>query len=245
MKKLYTIDYGNSNPHLGEFEENELKSVSPLDQWLQARLLNADNADIVFSSVGRESYWFRTIKLRSMDFSAFRKEKSFLEMPVDYAMTLGTDRLYQAYALYQQKILSGECMGVVCVDAGTFTTIDLIDKQGFRGGFIYPGTQTFLNNYIKGEALPKLKAEAKHFASTLAIPTNTDDAILESLKSFQLGIYEHMSKLFNPDFILFTGCFGESHQTLWQSHNPGVKNAFSPHHIHTSLQYIYQKSLRL
>src|SRR5690606_20309628 len=64
------------------------------------------------------------------------REKNFLlDMPIHYTESLGEDRLIAAFNTFknhsQEKIL--------VIDSGSFTTVDLVTKNGFMGGYILPG----------------------------------------------------------------------------------------------------------
>ena len=96
-------------------------------------------------------------------FHSSKKQHSFMDMPVQYTKTLGLDRLVQAWYLYHQLNCNKENSKEnnkefnkdkkLLIDTGTFTTVDFIDTDGLKGGFILPGLGTILNSYSSGDQL--------------------------------------------------------------------------------------------
>lgn len=96
---------------------------------------------------------------------------------------LGADRwasLIAARALHE-----GPCL---VVNAGTATTIDLLDGKGrFLGGLILPGLR-LMRSALAGNTADLPLAEAEHSA----IPTDTDSAIVSGSLEATLGAIERM-----------------------------------------------------
>ncbi len=232
---IYTFDFGNTNPKVGIWKDRTLCQTVPLDQFK----LNIELPNLTFlkSSVrpNKDQEISKELNIKFEDFIKFRKENSFLDMPVNYSVTLGEDRLFQAYYIYKNCI-SDQTNNIILIDSGTFTTIDFITNQGFVGGYIIPGNQTYLDIYKqRGEQLNQFKAS--ELIQSNQIPNKTQCAILNSLpmllESFYQNIYDK-----NPNSICITTGGGSilHHQILSKITNSYINNDL----IHESLHYIHK-----
>ncbi len=221
---FYTLDMGNSHPHVGVFEGAQLKEVRALSQ--QEVVTLKESSHWVSSNVTHQDI----PKENRLDH--YRQEDSFLGMKVDYATTLGEDRLYQAYFLHQ--LFPKESFTLI--DAGTFITIDHIDQEGFKGGFIFPGLRVFMKSFDHGQKLTGDLALPTDL--NIKLPHTTVDAMTEASKAYLLGIIEITAKSQNSTLI-FTGGNGEL-----ISQKLGSDNFFA-HLIHYSLFYIAHLSKTL
>ena len=106
----------------------------------------------------------------------------------DFAQ-LGVDRWLAMLAAWSQQ--SGEKNGPLCVvDAGTATTIDLIDPQGQHlGGLILPGFQLAQNMLEKQTAKIGL-SEAPDKANFPFWATNTREAVTGGIRHATLALIE-------------------------------------------------------
>lgn len=190
--KLQSIDNGNTNPHVGLFENKELISVTPLKEYK----FDSDIVSIA-SSVGPRS---NLRGLSFIDLTKYREANNFLDMKVDYEKSLGEDRLHQAYFIYKKNAESISLL----IDAGTFTTVDFIDKNGFKGGFIFPGIKTQLNSYGSGANLPILN-EVDDLSLFDSLPHSTNSAITSALKFSQVSWLEKILKDYKIDQIYISG----------------------------------------
>ena len=218
---LSTIDEGNSHPHIGTFSQGKLLSVAPLKKEQKV------TGEKVYSTVTRRN---------KNNFEPLWSEgqvKEFCHMPVHYGDGLGQDRLYQSSLLYA----SNSDQKQVLIDAGTFITIDLIDQGGFRGGFIFPGVQTFLSSYTKGSLLPELsKADLKMTLET-SWPQETDQAILSACSHYILGIISSFSHILKESHVTLTGGDASHIEKILKNNN--YHYSVEPHLIHYALYYLY------
>lgn len=219
MKTIYTIDNGNSNPHVGIFKEGQLEKVVPLKDCQ----FNETNSEIILSSVGRD---INLPEKNILDIKDLRSEKNFLDMPVNYATTLGMDRLACAYWVFKNHVKNQE--RVLLIDAGTFTTYDLISNNGHEGGFIFPGLQTFLKTYAAGANLPILDLKNLDLRDEVKLPHLTEDAIGEATKVYFQMTFQSLLETFKPDLIITTGGEGKYFSEA----------CFIPHLIHLALYKI-------
>ena len=216
MKTTYTIDNGNSHPHVGIFKGVTLEKVIALKECLFEEI----NSEIILSSVGMDL----NLSLHNIfDAKKLRTETHFLDMPVNYTQTLGIDRLCCSHFVFKNKIKENE--RVLLIDAGTFTTFDIVSKAGLEGGFIFPGLQTFLNAYSGGKNLIRLNLNDLKLNEKVSLPHSTEEAIGEATKIYFQMTLKAMVDKYNPDMIITTG--GEGH--FFSATN------FIPHLIHQAL----------
>ncbi len=218
-QNLFTIDIGNSHPHIGTFSSNgELINVSSLN--LESKIQgNSINSNVTNSNLEIEN---------SINIGNYFKNSKFLDMPVNYSNSLGQDRLAMAYYAFKNfaKIKKQK---VVVIDSGTFTTIDLITENGFMGGEIQPGLNLIFDSYSNGVLLNK-----GNWTNEIKIAQNTEEAINQGAKTqFLAGIAQTTSK-YSPDQILITG--GSSEFLA----NEFPKALIDKHLIHHALFLIYK-----
>lgn len=214
---VQTIDYGNSHPHFATFKNGKLEEVKPVDNE------DLDTSKAMISSVSQQ-------KETSTDI--LWKDNAFCDMPVHYKqLELGKDRLFQAAFIYH--LYRGE--EVVLIDAGTFLTIDFIDKKGFNGGFIFQGIKTFLASYTAGTRLPNLSKDDINLKMPTKLPSSTNEAIKSASTYYIRGVLSSLSDLLGNKKVILTG--GESHliKTLL------TNSIIIPHLIHYSLYFLKQE----
>ncbi len=234
MQLTLTLDIGNTNPHVGWFVDGTLKKVSPLSE-LSERAVDATGArkiTAITSHVGsnHDLSW-----LSPHEVVSWRNIKGFLGMPFKYAGTLGADRLVQIFYLRSHR--REKC---ALIDAGTFTTIDLMDETGHHGGIIIPGLDTYLETFKrKGAKLPKLTVDQVDFSKPATLfALNTFDAIAEGYKLL-LTQCQLQLQCVEPQNVILTGGHGELLKPLF----PG--SAVEPHLIHHSLYACLQSAQSL
>lgn len=189
--RLITIDNGNTHATVAYFENGVLNSVVPLEQYSPSK----DDV-VLISSVGKTLSIKPTHNLKEK-----RTKTHFFDMKVNYAETLGDDRLIASYGLY--KKLKGE-EKVLLIDAGTFITCDVVSKNGFEGGYIFPGINRFLKIYSDSAQLPHLSKDLL-FKNSDALPHTTDEAIIKACEIYLQASLEEVIKKNAPDKIVFTG----------------------------------------
>lgn len=228
--RIITVDNGNTNPHVGIYQDEKLVSIIPLKDF------SPDPTDfILISDVGRP------LKLKpSFDLKTKRQDNKFFEMPIHYSETLGDDRLIGAYSLFR-KLKTNE--SILLIDAGTFITTDLINHTGFAGGYIFPGVSTFLSTYQRGANLPHLES-SKGF-ELKDLPHSTEEAILGASEIYLESILESTIKKTSPNKIVLTGGSSEFIENIILKLNlPKVQIETYHHLLHSSLFEIYQNHLR-
>lgn len=140
------IDIGNTNIHIGVFEEDILhatysvRSGNPSDfiKFLDANVFSKAHATVI-SSVNPqvESYVMEIVQKR-LCIKSLRIGKDIpISLPIltDNPEKVGMDRLVNAVAAFER--VKG---WTLVIDSGTAITIDVVNNQGaFLGGIIAPG----------------------------------------------------------------------------------------------------------
>lgn len=224
--RVITIDNGNTNPHVGIFVNDELSSVIPLASY------NKKEGDVILmSNVGKYISITPTVDLRK-----YRSENLFFDMPVNYSETLGDDRLFQSYYLFQ-VIKPQE--RILLFDAGTFLTADLITSVGFMGGYIFPGSKTFLKSYTEGQLLPLVTT----LTMTENLPYSTEEAISMAHEIYWDSILENLVKKISPSRIVLTGGDGQILEKKIKKTSSTFLLEFDPHLLHRSMHSLYLQDL--
>ncbi len=158
MQGLITLDLGNTHATAGIFSLDGktctlIKKVplAELKLYLPPLGFSAHNTQIVLSDVKsreeelkifiEEGYLLTRVK-------DYWRGKKFHGMNVNYAETLGEDRLITAFYSYKNFNFN-----TLLIDAGTFVTMDVVTTTGFQGGYIIPGAETYFKSYQRGENL--------------------------------------------------------------------------------------------
>lgn len=228
--RVITVDNGNTNPHVGIFQNDILEKIIPLKDYSAL-----PDDFIIISDVGAPTNLKASFDLKSR----WAKNK-FFDMPVHYTETLGDDRLIVAYGIYMQKKSKEK---ILVIDAGTFMTMDLIDDTGFVGGYIFPGINIFLASYRRGAHLPTLtmkeNIELKDF------PHTTEEAIFSAAEIYLNSVLETVIKKTSPDKIVITGGSSEFIKNkILKLNLSKAQFETNPHLIHSSLFWIYRHHLR-
>lgn len=222
--RLVTIDGGNTNQSVAFHNENGLAQIIELKDFKQEK-----DDFILISNVGP------TLSFKpDYDLKAKRTSTAFFDMPVDYALTLGEDRLIAAYGVFKKK---PKHIKVLLIDAGTFITCDLISDAGFQGGYIFPGIERFLKSYADSAQLPLLEVkDFQNFPNNKKIPHETNEAILMASSLYLESIIEGTIKKHSPDKIIITG---GSAQDIGKLISSKVHFELVHHLVHSALRLIH------
>ncbi len=230
MENLLTIDSGNTNTTVGLYSKGPL-SVCPLKDFKKEE--NQNITTVLYSNVGKSfEKWdgpkFINIKEHLID-------NSLLDMPVNYGESIGEDRLAACYQVFQEWIKSRKVNRAMVVDAGTFTTIDLVTRDGFEGGHIFPGTSTLIDSFKGGAKLPELDLTSQ--VQDKMIPRSTEDAMKASIQLAERGLYEKWWDLFHPEVIVLSGGLASWHQNYFPE-----ELVLKPNIVHLGLQEVFINS---
>lgn len=222
--RIITIDEGNSKTNVAIFNNGNLELILPFNQF------QPHPTDIIIlSSVKKNSTIHCHFNLKD-----FHQNNSFFNMPVDYAETLGIDRLIAGYFAYSKQ------SNAVVIDAGTFITIDYISQNGIEGGFIFPGINCFLESYTRGSLLPNLNFLDKN----VTLPHNTEDAILGATNIYLESILKETIKKFSPCKLYLTGGNSEVIKNKIEKINLVIELDYQETFLHQGMYLIYLRHLK-
>jgi type III pantothenate kinase len=238
MQGLITLDFGNTNPHAGLFHKAQgewlLVKVVPLNElpiYLSQLNMSANNSSVVVCEVkSRED---EIQKLQEEGFLVTRvkdywRGNRFAGMPVNYTRTLGEDRLIEAYYCYKKERIS-----TLIIDAGTFVTMDIVNENGFQGGYIIPGARIYLETFGKGE---QLKDVTLNLSFTHSLPHETSEAMTESYSAFA-ALAKRLVKDFSIRRVVITGGFTSLWEEFFKDDKESLVVEAHEHLIHWALHY--------
>jgi type III pantothenate kinase len=238
MQGLITLDLGNTNPHAGLFQRKnnawELIKVVPLENLvlsLSELQMNSYNSSVVVSQVRP-----RELELKQLFEAGFLitfvkdywRGKKFAGMPVNYSQSLGEDRLIEAFYIFKKFNKPH-----LIIDAGTFVTLDVVDENGFSGGYIVPGIKAYFDCYKTGYQLSNVGLDVP---VSYSLPTQTKDAIEKSYFAF-VELARKMVKDFEIKNISITGSQSQYWSKLLTFDQASPLVEINPHLIHWSLHY--------
>lgn len=238
MQGLITLDFGNSNPHAGLFQKAQgewnLIKVVPLSElalYLNQLDMGANNTSVVVCEVKSREEEIQ--KLQEQGFLVTRvkdywRGTKFAGMPVNYAKTLGEDRLIEAYYCFKKHKIP-----TLLIDAGTFVTMDIVTESGFQGGYIIPGTKAYFETYGNGE---QLKDVSLNLSFTHSLPQETAQAITESYSAFAALANKLMTE-HKIQKIVLTGGSTSLWEGFLKENNHSAVVEGNPHLIHWALQF--------
>jgi pantothenate kinase type III len=237
MRGLITLDFGNTHATAGVFSLGPnpalIKKIplSELQIFLSQLGMSAHNSQLVLSDVKPREEELQPLLESGFLLTRVKdywRGKKFHGMNVNYTETLGEDRLISAFYAYKKLKAN-----VLVIDAGTFVTMDVVTTNGFEGGYIIPGIETYLSTYQRGENLKNFSLTA---AKEHALPHDSETAMAGSYSAFaalaRKLIQEHQIQK-----VLITG--GAS--SLWEKllgelNLPSVVETH-PDLIHSALLY--------
>ncbi|MFZ8932618.1 MAG: type III pantothenate kinase [Bacteriovoracaceae bacterium] len=223
MDLLYTIDSGNSQSKMALFKDGILQDYKDFQQ-------RDPNIPVIFSNVSEKDMSLSESAINAL---SLKSSKEFLGMPINYSETLGIDRICVAWYAFKNLI---EEEVALCIDAGTYTTIDLVTKNGFIGGHIFPGVEQFFNSYEKGALLPTLKSEDIQVDCSLG--HDTFSSINNSFFLSMSSVLNHLISTNSVNKVVLTGGFAPHFFNLLENFN-NIIVEYKKDLIHYSLKNIY------
>jgi hypothetical protein len=235
-EQFFTINHGNTNTSLMLHDQDHSRVITPEEYFSNDYLKTIPG---VVSSVGSKEVFFPQ---NIQDINLYHQDNYFLDMKVHYAQSLGVDRLINAYYIYQHELCPAE--KILHIDAGTFTTMDLISLNGFEGGYIFPGEETYLKSFSNGADLPVFKTTISDV--DIRIPRNTEQAIKQSYTIFMKGALIEVLSAYAPQSIIVTGGGSINIVFLLSLLNNSPENKFvkyksMPKLTHKALKFFYHK----
>jgi type III pantothenate kinase len=220
--RIFTIDQGNTNSTTLCWNNDEFEQVKSIR--------NSDYP-IIVSNVSAKAFPKNYIDLKKIN-----NLYDHIPLKMDYSKTLGVDRVMCALSAYHQKAAMDNAL---IIDAGTFTTIDFIEKNIYRGGMIIPGDATIIQSYQNGSNLYEKKLELKK-ESKYPLKT-TSDCITQSIPLMLLATYEKIFREQEIHKIFITGGNRDFHTTAIDLANVyNAEKKTTPFLTHHGLRLFYQ-----
>lgn len=216
---LIAVDLGNTRAKFGFFSGGGKTYPLPestfidfpgqfdaLADWV-AILPHADREAILWMVAKTGSFPWPEIEARLL---ALRPEDCFehlawpdvpMDLDIESPERLGIDRLLSAYAALCWRRLPSHAkrfsdnLRSLVVDAGSATTIDLINPEGvFAGGAIYPGLNAMAGSLSTiSDRLPKLRADEISFA--VYPGKNTEEALAAGIYWGTIGAIRQIHRM--------------------------------------------------
>lgn len=237
MQGIVTLDFGNSHPNAALFKRNgqqceHLTSVplNELDAALEKFQFTPDNAQLVLSEVKPQDDILNSLQQKGYLLTRLKdywRGNRFAGMPVQYAETLGEDRLIQAYGTYRAH----KDKRTLIIDAGTFVTLDLVDESGFRGGYILPGTKAYFESFQQGDQLKSITLEAD---ADPTLPRDSASAMARSYQAFA-ALAHNLVEQYKVNQVFLTGGGASLWEEFFHDHKPSLHVQVTPNLLHSCL----------
>ncbi len=243
---VLTLDFGNTHPHAALFVQGELVesgNLSDVFKWLQQRKLSYGEVSGVLSSVKSyddelEEHLKEGLLLDRV--KDYWKGSKFAGMPVHYAQTLGEDRLIAAWYCY--KVIKKP---VLHISSGTFFTVDIIDHEGFQGGFILPGLSHQLEALNRGEQLSVSEINPSKDILTLLRAAGTTDEALQGIFISYAQLILKLTQRFNLEEVIINGGALTQTRDFLQPLLSEIKISTQPDLTHHALYEWYRRNICL
>lgn len=132
----------------------------------------------------------------------FVNSKSLLPVKIDYANSLGSDRICSAVGAFKKF---PEYNNLLVIDMGTATTFNIVSNGVFRGGMISAGLKTASEGLLKKTTLPNVVLNSK----IELLNKTTRNGIISGLVFQQVffieKVIEEYKKMFKNLFVVVTG----------------------------------------
>ena len=228
-----TIDHGNTNTSLILHNCGKSKEIS-FDQYVEDSHLNSLPG--IFSRVGSDDIRFPK---QLLNVKSYLVNNIFFDMNVHYLESIGADRLISAYFVFKNKIRKNSDKYLI-IDAGTFTTIDVVSKDGFKGGYIFPGETTYLKSFSEGHDLPLFSKVLSRPSQEL--PQSTEEAIKQSYHLFMKSILREIMMSNNIDKVILTG--GNTMNLGLYLEKYISSKEIMPNLVHESLKFLFENNIK-
>ncbi|MGB0454875.1 MAG: type III pantothenate kinase [Bacteriovoracaceae bacterium] len=178
--KFLSMVAGNTNQSIGIHSNNGELNVFSLNEYQNLNLNSS------FSAIECKTTDFdfkESIEIEKLYDFPMLDNGLFLDMPVHYGEGLGNDRLAKAYSIFKSHHDHNSLFSII--DFGTFVTVDFVSpKEGFVGGYIFPGLELFSKLYDQGFQLSSPSVYEALSDTAQKLPQKTPHAINGSLKKY-------------------------------------------------------------
>lgn len=166
------------------------------------------------------------------------KATSPLPIKIDYAETLGSDRICSAVGAYSKF---KDKKSILIIDLGTATTFNIVSDGVFKGGMISTGIRTSAEALMNKTTLPKVILSSK----VKLINNDTHNAIISGIVLQQVlfiqKAIEEYKKLYKGLYVVSTGGGAE----IIKKHETGI-DKYEPNLVLEGLNQIaiYNETIR-
>jgi pantothenate kinase type III len=242
---LITLDFGNTRAHAALFRQGKLVHAgvtSDIPGWLTTENLGVGDVSGILSQVKAHENELQDLLQRGLLIERIKdywRGERFTGMPVDYAQTLGEDRLVQAWHAFKRFPTP-----TLIIGAGSFFTIDVVTPRGFTGGFILPGLGKLSDDLGEGAQLASANFQSitKDLVTGARLPSTTAEA-LQGAAAAYIALLQKQLLRWDIGQVLVTGGDAGSVMGWLTSLNAGVTLHHEPHLMHASLHEWYNRNL--
>lgn len=237
MQGIVTLDFGNSHPNAALFKRHGQQcellttvSLNELESALEKFQFTPDNAQLVLSEVKPQDKILDSLQQKGYLLTRLKdywRGNRFAGMPVQYAETLGEDRLIQAYGTYREH----KDKRTLIVDAGTFVTLDIVDESGFRGGYILPGLKAYCESFQQGERLKTTSLDAD---ADPGLPKDSASAMARGYQAFA-ALAHNLVDQHKVNQVFITGGGSSLWEEFFHDHKPSLHVQLTPNLLHSCL----------
>ncbi len=242
---LLTFDFGNTRAHAALFRQGELKEAGELkdvEGWLAKHQLTFGDVSGVISQV--KSYDEEMEPLLKQGLLCERikdywRGDKFAGMPVNYAKTLGEDRLIQAYGVFKKFQTP-----TLVIDAGSFLTVDVVTNEGFQGGYILPGLKLLRTTLTSGAQLqePSFKGIEPKLLTGEMLPHTTPEALEAGMLAYA-ALIQRLLVRWGITQVLISGGDASLVQAALKPLARELPLQLEPHLVHWSLFEWYRRNI--
>ncbi len=245
-----TLDFGNTRAHAalfrvvkgGEAEKREEGEAREVEGWFKRHGLTAGEVAAVMCQVKPHPEQLGPLLQQGLLVERVQdwwKGVKFAGMPVDYAVTLGEDRLLQAWWAFKQ--LPGNTL---LLGAGTFLTADVVTPEGFRGGFILPGFTLTEESLGQGSQLKEAPTPepSRGILTGEELPHTTVDALAGGMVA-HVALIQRLITRWGPSQIVISGGNAPRLLNLLRKLDPSLPCQARPDLVHWALLDWYRRNI--
>lgn len=241
---LLTLDFGNTHPHAALFRHGKMVESGVLEDvtaWASKHSLTFGEIQGVLSQVKSYDDQLTLLEHRGLlvdRIKTYWRGERFTGLKVNYAATLGEDRLVRAY--WAWKNLPGPSL---VISAGTYFTIDVIDG-GFEGGYILPGLQLLGESLGKGEQLTATQFDhiSKDLLTGQELPHATADALTGGAVAYA-ALIQRLLVRYSPQQIVISGGNTSQVENWLKAFSPSIPLHARADLLHYALLDWYQRNI--
>lgn len=132
----------------------------------------------------------------------FISTQSLLPLKIDYAKTLGSDRICSAVGAFKKF---GKQNNILVIDSGTATTFNVISDGIYKGGMISAGLKTASEALLNKTTLPKIVLNSKISLVNKSTKSSIISGLILQHVLFLEKAVELYKNMFKNLFVVMTG----------------------------------------